>query len=922
MRARFRITLPLIVSAVFAIPAVGDEPSFAVFQRDVQPILEKYCYDCHGNGVTKGGVQLDGFDTATALQDHKLWLRALKNVRSRVMPPADELPLPAPEAERLMAWIKRDALALDPAAPDPGRVTVRRLNRVEYRNTIRDLTGVDFDTEKEFPADDSGHGFDNMADVLTISPMLLEKYLDAAQTIVGKFVPTQPRVVAEARVPGRAFTEARADTLVPESAGAETTAKAVARVATATSAQAGDRATSAELASSTSTAAATGDASTPRVRRSERATPPAPPMRRPAPAVTDEALDLSYYTPALVTATHTLTHAGDYQVVLELQTQERYVDNQFDLNKCRVLFRINGEIALEREFTREGGRRFEFAFDRALSAGAHELSVEVVPLEPKPQLRNLRLRLHGVAFRGPQAEQFWVKPKGYEKIFPQDPPADALARREYAREILGRFVPRALRRPVEPATLDRLVTLAERVNGEPGATFGAGVAQAMVAVLASPSFIFREESTLPLAAGEKYPRVDDYALASRLSYFLWSTMPDDELLRLARQGRVRAELDAQVKRMLADRRANELVRNFTGQWLQARDIANVAITANDVFLRDYPNADYEEARATFRRLQARRDAPDRTPEEVEALAKARRVFSEFNRQTKPELNSALRQAMREETELTFAHILKEDRSVLELLDSDYTFLNEDLAKHYGIEGVTGRQMRKVTLPPDSPRGGVLTQGTVLAVTSNPTRTSPVKRGVFILEAILGAPPPPPPPDIPSLEEVASPAELKKLSLRETLALHAKEPMCASCHSRMDPLGLALENFNAMGMWRTSELGQPVQPAGKLITGETFNDIRELKRVLATAKRADFYHCLSEKMLKYALGRGVEHYDVVTLDRLAEALETSGGKLSTLIYGIIHSAPFQQRRPTTSSSLSESSPAPGGVGRLAQNPSAP
>jgi hypothetical protein len=251
--------------------------------------------------------------------------------------------------------------------------------------------------------------------------------------------------------------------------------------------------------------------------------------------------------------------------------------------------------------------------------------------------------------------------------------------------------------------------------------------------------------------------------------------------------------------------------------------------------------------------------------------------------------------MQQETEMTFAHIVKEDRSLLELLESDYTFLNEDLAKHYGIEGVTGRAMRKVTLAPDSPRGGILTQGTILAVTSNPTRTSPVKRGVFILDAILGTPPAPPPPNIPSLEDAAPATELRKMTLRDSLALHAKEPLCHSCHSRMDPLGLALENFNAMGMWRTSELNQPIQTGGKLITGEAFADIRELKHILATNHRRDFYYCLTEKLLTYALGRGLDYYDVTTVDQLVAQLEASGGKPSALLHGIVNSAPFHQRR---------------------------
>lgn len=619
-------------------------------------------------------------------------------------------------------------------------------------------------------------------------------------------------------------------------------------------------------------------------------------MTRPAPVIENDVVELSYYTPALVAATHRVEHAGKYQLVVDLTTRERYQDNLFDLNRCRLIIRADGQTLLEQDFVREGGKKFEFTFDRDWAVGDHEISLEIQPVDPqKIQHRNLRLRLNAVVVRGPFDPQHYVKPKGYEAIFPRDPPADLAGRRAYARELLGAFAARAYRRPVEPATLDRLVAVAEGVFAETTNTFEAGIAQAMVAVLASPRFLFREEDTLPLAPGEAYPRVDDYALASRLSYFFWSSMPDAELMRLAGEGRLRAELSAQMRRLLGDRRALELVRNFTGQWLQARDIMTVPINGNDVFLRDNTSVDYDKARATFSRLRGKPEA-ERTPAEIEEMNEARRMFAEFNARPKPQLTEPLRRAMQQETELVFGHILREDRSLLELIESDYTFVNELLATHYGIADVKGGNMRKIQLPPDSPRGGVLTQGTVLAVTSNPTRTSPVKRGVFILEAILGTPPAPPPPNIPSLEDAAPAAKLKTMSLRETLALHATDPKCANCHSRMDPLGLALENFNALGTWRTTDAGQPVQPAGKLITGETFSDIRELKRVLVTARHRDFYHCVTEKLLTYALGRGLEHYDTITVDRIVAQLEASGGKPSALLRGIVESAPFQQRRP--------------------------
>ncbi|HEX2862459.1 MAG TPA: DUF1592 domain-containing protein, partial [Lacunisphaera sp.] len=512
----------------------------------------------------------------------------------------------------------------------------------------------------------------------------------------------------------------------------------------------------------------------------------------------------------------------------------------------------------------------------------------------RDQKRSLRLRLDAVNVRGPYDPAHWVQPENYTRYFPRPVPAEPVARAAYAREILSEFAFRAYRRPVDDATVEKLAGLAERTAAQEGSTFETGIAQAMVAVLASPRFIFREEHLLPAAPGQGSPLVDEWALASRLSYFLWSTMPDEELFRLARDGRLRANLKPQVERMLADPKAMEFVRNFTGQWLQARDIATVVINPLDVFLRENPNPEFMAALEQFRVLN-RTPPEQRTPEQKAEAARLRDLVIPVFRSPKPQLTGTLRRAMQQETEMTFAHVIREDRPLTELIDADYTFLNEELAKHYGIEGVSGSEMRRVQLPAGSPRGGVLTQGTVLAVTSNPTRTSPVKRGVFILEKILGTPPAPPPPNIPPLENIASKEELAKMTLRETLDLHASNGMCRSCHNRMDPLGLALENFNALGRWREMDSNQPVEAAGKLITGEKFANVQELKRILANEHRHDYLHNMAEKLLMYALGRGVEYYDTETIDQLVHRLDDAGARPSALIHGIIESAPFQRRR---------------------------
>jgi mono/diheme cytochrome c family protein len=668
--------------------AADSVPGAAVFHAQIRPILETYCFDCHGDGAHKGNVAFDELKSdQTVLTNRDLWWKALKNLRAGMMPPAKK-PRPSPEQQQEIAqWIKSAVFGIDPANPDPGRVTVRRLNRVEYRNTIRDLMGVDYDTQTEFPPDDTSYGFDTIGDVLTLSPMLLEKYLIAAEKIVAQAVPEK----------------------------------------------------------------------------------------------------------------------------------------------------------------KEG-----------------------------------------------------VQPKVYKRFFPREGPAGSRERRVYAREIIGDFARKAFRRPVDQKTVHRLAALAEETYAQPGKTFESGIGQAMVAVLASPRLIFREEGT----EGKSGPRgnwlVDEYALASRLSYFLWSSMPDEELMRLAAQGHLRRDLPAQMERMLQDKRSQDFIRNFTGQWLRARDIENVQIDDDAVLARERgTDPDMEHLRRRYRELE---DKPPElmTKEEKQEKTDIRATFfKRFGAPLQPGLSSELRRAMREETEDVFSYVVHEDRSLLELIQSDYTFLNERLAHQYGITNVTGDDMRRVTLPPDSPRGGVLTEGTVLVVTSNPTRTSPVKRGLFILDGILGTPPAPPPPNIPPLEAAAKGLTNQAPSLRETLAAHRANPLCASCHNRMDPLGLALENFDALGIWRTSEFNQPIDPAGTLLTGESFSNIQELKRILAQKHAKDFYRTLTEKMLTYALGRGLDYSDVETVDQIVSRIEKANGRASALLAGIVESAPFQKCRPAPS-----------------------
>ena len=781
LRARFGYGWALATALLFR-PAGAEDRLGARFRAEVQPILAEHCHDCHADGMKKGEVSFDAPE-ADLLANLDLWWAVMKNVRAGIMPPAHK-PRPGPGEVRILEdWIQREVFRIDPTDPDPGRVTIRRLNRVEYRNTIRDLMGIDFNTEEEFPPDDTGYGFDTIGDVLSTSPLLLEKYLRAAEAIVSAAVPRVPRAPAEQTLSGADLRGADGK------------------------------------------------------RQADR---------------------LSFYEAADIGSTVRVETPGDYRLLLTLDVSGQF---DFDPGRCRVTVLVDGKDRLQKPLEWANNQRFEEEIPEQWAAGEHRLDLRLEPLTPPEKRRNsLFLRVASVRIRGPLDERHWIAPRNYARFFPRATPPDGLEeRRAYAREVIERLARKAFRRPVDVATMDRLVAIADDVLRQPGKRFEDAAARAMVAVLASPRFLFRVEGAEPSTPGRLHPLVDEFSLASRLSYFLWSTMPDEELLGLAERGELRANLAAQVKRLLEDPRAASFARNFTGQWLQARDIDGISINARAVLRRE-------------------------------------------NSRSRIELDGNLRRAMREETELFFGSVVREDKSVLDLIDSDYTFLNEPLAKHYGIPGVEGREMRRVQLPEGHVRGGLLTQGTVLVVTSNPTRTSPVKRGLFILENVLGTPPPPPPADVPELEAAQKEFPDREPTLRELMEAHRSNALCRSCHSRMDPLGLALENFNALGLWRDMEGGKPIDTTGRLISGERFDGARDLKRILRNERRLDFYRSLTEKLLIYALGRGTERPDVESIDRIVERLEKEGGRFSALLGGIIESAPFQRiRNPAARSS---------------------
>ncbi len=735
------------------------------FKKDVAPLLAKYCTGCHGGTDPKAELALDGYkDAVAAEKDRETWERVQEMLANAEMPPKNKPQPNEAELKRLAAWIDATLAKTDcGGAKHPGRVTIRRLNRAEYNNTIRDLIGVDFEPAEDFPTDDVGYGFDNIGDVLSMPPLLVEKYVAAAEQVVrAAIVPD-----AAARIPTRRL-EAK------DFAG-------------------GDRFGSRVVVS-----------------------------RNDASAEFKFTKDSRYQF--RVKASVSLTGEKPPRLVVKLDDKEVF--------------------AVDVTEPRDTAKTHEFSID--VRAGERKL-VLTDARRPRPEpadgqdsnkdsekARGPLLSVEFLEVRGPAD-----LPATHTRIITCQPTGERSSI-DCARKVLRDFGSRAFRRPVADDELDRLVRLV-RLAQEQGDSFERGIQLAMQAVLSSPHFLFRVELDPTPNDPEAIRPLNDFELATRLSYFLWSSLPDDELFELARKGELRqaGALDTQVLRMIKDAKAAALVENFAGQWLQLRDVAKVT--------------------------------PD--PE----------LF--------PGFDDALRAAMLRETELFFETIIREDRSVLDCLDADFTFVNERLARHYGIAGVKGDEFRRVALS-GSPRRGVLTQASILTLTSNPTRTSPVKRGKWIMENILGTPPPAPPPAVPELEEGKE--AMLKGSLRERMEQHRSNPNCATCHARMDPLGFAFENFDAVGAWRDFDGRFTIDASGVLPGGKKFDGPPELIAILKTARRQQFCRCFAEKMLTYALGRGLESFDRCAVDKIVEGLEKNDYRFSSLVAEIVQSDPFLWR----------------------------
>ncbi len=740
--------------------AAGTVPDF---NRDVKPLLEANCYKCHGNGKKKGGLALDAFASPEAmLKDLKTWDLVLDNIRSGDMPPDDAEKQPT-QAERdlIVSWINRVVYAIDPDHPDPGRVTIRRLNRVEYNNTIRDLVGVKFQPADDFPADDTGYGFDNIGDALSMPPVLFDRYFTAAEKIMSMAILNDHK---------------------PRKASINVDLR---------NAEGG------------------------------QALPSVPVSRR----IDEKGASVKVNLPV----------AGEHFVQLEI-TAGKYRNEQ-----TKMEMKFDGEpvpttpLSGNRDVPETQKIKINVA-----KPGAHMISLRVANPMAEPEMKNGKPRQRNFTLRKLVVIQPLQPPKAPAsqiKIFAAGSGQPTLDRS--ARAIIAAFGQRAFRRPLGDNEVGRFYYLYEQAKKK-GGNFEQGIQTALTAVLVSPHFLFRGELQPQPDNPKSAQPVNEWALASRLSYFLWSTMPDEGLFEQARKGTLRKNLASEVARMLKDPRADTLVHNFANQWLQIRNLQQVL--------------------------------PDPL--------------------TYPEWDKALATAMERETELLFQDIMRGDRPITGLISADYTFVNERLARHYSIHGVEGKEFVKVSLPANRP-GGILGQGSFLTLTSNPTRTSLVKRGKYVLENLLGYTQPPPPPGTPDLDDTKR-TELHGTT-RQKLEQHRKDPACASCHARMDPIGFGLENFDGIGVWRDKENGQPVDATGQLSSGEKFTGPTELRNLLLKEKRADFLRCATEKMLTYALGRGLEYYDRPAVDKITAALDKNDAKFSTLVMEIVNSAPFQMRR---------------------------
>lgn len=744
----------------------ASNPAPDTFEKRIKPFLAQHCNGCHSSQKAAGGLSLDVYlSEAHARKDRRTWESVQKAIAAGEMPPKKKPQPTAAEKEFVTNWIGETLTKVDCTAPkDPGRVTIRRLNRAEYNNTIRDLCGVDFQPADDFPSDDVGYGFDNIGDVLSLQPILLEKYLAAADRILESAI---------------------------KSADPVKSAKQLFRTQNI--------------------------------------------QVRPRDAKTREAKPKIKFTTEGQAYLEKFNFPADGEYAIRVRALAGPLGD--DLPKMAI--RVDDKTV--KTFEVKATEKSEF-LEAKLKQSAGDRKIAAVFLNPfrdksaTDEAKKYRtLTIEQIEVEGPLGGGKKPVPPSTEMILVAHPTGEKDTR-PAAEKVIAAFARNAYRRPVSAAEIQRLLKLYDLAEAQ-GDKFEKAIKLPLKAILVSPHFLFRIEDDPKDPASVR--TLTDHELATRLSYFLWSTMPDEELSRLADKGELRKPgvLEAQVMRMLKDPKSHALVENFAGQWLQLRNLRTLS-----------PDT------ATFKGW-----------------------------------DESLRKSMIRESELFFGHVVKNDRPVTDFLDANYTFLNERLARHYGVPGIKGADFRYVKLP-DTRRGGIVTQASVLTVTSNPTRTSPVKRGKWILENVLGTPPPPPAPDVPELP----PTGQLKGTLRQQMEQHRANPSCANCHAKLDPLGFGLENFDGIGGWRDQDNKQPIDSSGVLPDGGKFAGPAELRKVLL-GKSDQFRRCLAEKLLTYALGRGVEYYDKCALDEITAKLKSGNDKFSALVLAIVENDAFQKRK---------------------------
>lgn len=764
----------IIFGLTLAIASASAQTNAAAQARG--KFIQQYCIGCHSERLKTGGITLENVDAARVSGDAGVWERVLRQVSSGQMPPAG---MPHPDDAARSAFADNLEATLDQAArsnPNPGTTMPHRLNRVEYSNAVRDLLALDTRPGEALPVDDSGNGFDNQADVLTMSPSLIDRYLSLARSVslaaVGD-LKTKPNDVEYYGFDSSADRPAKRD---PD------------------------------------------------------------PLRVPFGA--NRGMFADHYFPLDAEYELRIEIRGLTSQVLTTQIATVRIPVKAGFHHIVTTFpgnSVRDEIAL----APVGRRAVPVRAPKSLQL---DIRIDDARLElAEVTLSDANIDVRKITVAGPYRATGRGDTPSRRQIFVCRPSS---ARQEpaCAKRIFTNLAHHAFRRPVVDADVQPLVRLYDKGRAE-GADFDEGIRRGIQAILISPDFLFRVEHDPKDAAPGSVYRLSDHELASRLSFFLWSSIPDDELLTLADQGKFHdpGVLKAQVRRMMADAKSDALIDNFAGQWLLLRNLANVR-----------PDTD---------------------------------VFTHFDEN--------LRQAFLRETQLFLTNIFREDRPALEMLDADYAFLNERLARHYGIPNVYGPQYRKVSLPPGSPRGGLLGQGSVLTVTSYPNRTSVVQRGKWVLENILGTPPPPPPPDVPALKPHA--ADGRKLTIREAMEEHRNNPVCSSCHSRMDPIGFALENFDGVGEWRDKDGGVPIDASGRLPHGEQFNGASGLTKLLLEKHKGEFIETVTEKLMIYALGRGMGPDDKPAIRAIAGKAAEHNYRMSAFVEAVVESVPFQMRR---------------------------